>query len=329
MKKSFARHAAVIAAVGTAALLVSACSTGGGGDGADYPTRPIELWIGVSPGGGTDSHTRLLAPYLKEELGQDVIVVNKPGGSGISMWSQLPSTEADGYVLSLVSFPQLAGESVNGNLPYDPSDPANLTILGNASYNPTAMAVAGSRDWTSVADMVAEAKSSPGAIKVGTTGPGSLDFLSLSAVAQAEGVEFTYVPFPGTSEGINAVLSGDIDVMGMGLVSAGSFVESGDLKLLAIGADERAADYPDVETYSEQGYEILGGNPVAYFTMVAPPGLPDEIREKLEAAVEAATADPGYIEQIEAIGGGVSYLAPDEMTELVKTQISQLGDLLG
>ena len=289
---------------------------------SNYPERSIEMWVGVSAGGGTDSHARILAESLQSELGKPVVVVNKPGAGGIAMWSSLPTTKPDGYVISLVSFPQVAGEFVRGNLAFDPTE--KLTFIGNASLNPTALATAADAPYDDLAGLVAAAKADPGGIKVGTTGTGSLDYISVESVARAAGVKFTYVPFEGTTEGINAVLSGDIDVMGMGLVSAGEFVKSRDLKLLAIGADERLDTYPDVGTYVEQGYEILGGKPVAYFTVVAPPGLPADISQKLQDALKAATESADYREKIEAIGGQVAYLDPADTKELVEGQIPEL-----
>lgn len=293
---------------------------------ANYPDRPIELWVGYSAGSGTDAHARLLAPALSEVLGQPVVVVNKGGAGGVVMWSELARTKADGYTIGMINLPALPAANATTKLTFDPLQ--DLTYLGNASADAVTLAFNPKGKYTSVEDVVA-AKESGHRISVGITGRGSQDYLTARSVEKETGASFNYVNFEGTTEGINAILGGHLDLMGMVVSSAHSFWKSGQLGMLAVGTDERLPDLPDIPTFKEKGIIVFGGNALNYKAVGAPPGLPEDIAKKLTEALEKTVSNPDYAEKVKAIGSMPYFLNGAKTKAMAESQITLAEEFIG
>lgn len=310
------RRTAIKALVGAFCFASVSVSTAKAQD--DYPTRPIELWVGYSPGGGTDTHARILAPFLQEELGQPVVVVNKAGAGGIAMWTELPLAEPNGYTLGIINLPAIAAAVASQKTAFDPLE--DFTYLANASADAVTLAF-NPNAYEDLGDLLADAKENPGKVSVGVTGKASQDFLTSRSVENEAGVKFKYVVFEGTSEGINAILGGHLDAMGMVVSSASPFYQSGQLGMLGVGTDERLPDFPDVPTFKEQGIDLFGGGALNYKAVGAPAGLPDEIKGTLVDAIQRAVENPEYISKVAAIGAMAHFVGPDELEDLARKHI--------
>lgn len=284
-----------------------------------YPNRSIELWVGYSAGSGTDTHARLLAAALRKQLGQPVAVVNKGGAGGVVMWTELARARADGYTLGIINLPALPAAAATVRLAFDPLK--DLTYIGNASADAVTLAFNPKGPYGGLEDVIRAAKQNPGKISVGITGRGSQDYLTARSVEKEAGVRFKYVSFEGTSEGINAILGGHLDLMGMVVSSAAPFYKSGQLGMLAVGTDERLADFPDVPTFKEKGIDLFGGGALNYKALGAPAGLPEDVKARLTAALRAAVADPEFVAKVQAIGSMPHFLDGPELERLAAKHI--------
>jgi tripartite-type tricarboxylate transporter receptor subunit TctC len=283
-----------------------------------YPNRPIELWVGYSAGSGTDAHARVLAPALSEALGASVVVVNKGGAGGLSMWSELAHAKPDGYTLGIINFPALATGIATTKLSFDPFK--DLTYFGNATADAVTLAVSTQSPYKSIDAVVEAAKNNPGKLSVGITGRTSQDFLTARSIEKETGAKFKYLVFPGNNEGINALLGGHIDMMTMVTSTAANFYSSGQMDMLAVGVDERMPDFPKVPTFKEKGINLFGGGALNYKALGAPAGLPPEIQAKISDALVKIVKDPNFVAKVKAMGSFAYYMDGPSFEKLGENQ---------
>lgn len=273
-----------------------------------YPSRGVSFTLGFGPGSGIDSNARMLAPFIEKHLGQTVTVINQPGGGSVPWANGLVRTAPDGYTFGMVGFPLLQNNSVLSDVEYDPK--TDFTFLGVLTVDPVVLAVAPDSEHTTLEQLVEAAKADPSRVSIGATGVGSVDYLIALSIERAAGVEFGIVNFDSTTEGVVAVLSGSLDAMGMTVSSVIPFVQSGQLKVLAAGQDERIPELGDVPTFGEGGVQLLAEGSIR--ALLAPAGLPDDVRQKLVDAIKAAIEDPEFAEQAKTAGLRIVYMTPDE-----------------
>lgn len=280
MKSIYALPLAATLSLGTASAAL-----------ADWPTeRPIEMIVAFAPGGGTDIMLRTLAPFLEAELDAQFPVLNRPGASGEIAYTALSQARPDGYTVSSLNTPGFLTMQIGRTLRYDPAD---ICPIARIVEDPGTFIVQAGSDYQSLADLVEFAKANPGAVSVGTTGVGTDEHLAMLQLEQAAGVDLTAVPFGGANEAKTALLGGHVAMIGL---NVGEYTTSdqGSFRALAQFAEERSVLAPDLPTAKEQGFDVLMSSERG---LAARCEVPEDIRVKLAAAVDAALANPEFQEK--------------------------------
>jgi tripartite-type tricarboxylate transporter receptor subunit TctC len=286
-----------------AALCLSAVLAGG--PAWAWPDKPIEIIVGFAPGGGTDITARTLATFLGKALGGPVVVVNKPGAPGAIGLAQVARAQPDGYTLGMTNMPGLLTLPIERDAGFNPGD---FTYLANLVRDPSAFSVALNSPYKTVADLVAAARKSPGAISYGSTGVGTDDHLALVMFEGLAGVKLLHVPFNGAGPLRTAIMGGHVVIGGLNLGEV--MPHSGKaMRVLAQASDSRSRLGPDVPTFKEQGVDLVFASERG---VVAPKGLPPDIEQKLAAALRRIAGDPEFQNQMKIQFTEMDYLpGPD------------------
>ncbi|MGY8814295.1 MAG: Bug family tripartite tricarboxylate transporter substrate binding protein [Gammaproteobacteria bacterium] len=278
-------------------LLVAAGCSGPAND--SFPNRDIEIVIPYAAGGGFDTYVRALAPHMEKYLEGDfnILPINVPGAGGRRGASEVYRANPDGYTIGIfnlpgVLLPQLQGVKVN----YDLADVSWLSTLSIDAY---AVIVKGDSTINSIQDF----KTLGRPVVYGATGPSSTSYIATTIVSEALEIPYEVITgYKGSSEYILGVIRGDVDATFANLSTVQSYIESGDVKMVALIGDE--SDDPAIYDASDLGIPELGN--IKVVRMVGgPPGLPDEIKKTLEQAILSALADPEFKTWLEATGNDV------------------------
>lgn len=271
---------------------------------AEYPERPINMIVAYSAGGGTDIAARTLAPFIEKHLGGDasIVVLNKPGAGGEIGFTELSQAEPDGYTIGFINTPNLLTIPIQRKARYSLE---SLTPIANVIDDPDAFSFLPSSGIKTIEDLIAYAKEHPGEVTYGTTGLGSDDHLSALEFERITGVQLKHIPFPGNADVRTAVLGGHVMMASMNISETMADVEEGSLHALGQMATERWEGAAEIPTFQEQGYDIVMGSMRG---IGAPANLPEDIANKLEAAVKAAVEDPEFQEKAKQQHLALSFL---------------------
>ena len=246
-----------------------------------WPARPIKLVVPFPPGGLIDNMARLVAPKLAQELGQAIVIDNKPGAGGNLGAAEVARTSADGYTLLMASPPLTISPALYAKLPYKPEQIAPVGLLGRV---PNVLVVNPSSGIQSVADLTARIKAKPGQLNYASNGQGTSLHLSAELYKSQAGLFVTHIPYRGAAAALTAVMADEVNLMFDNLPSALGLINSGKLKALAVTTPQRSSVLPQVPTMEEAG--IKGYQVFAWFGLAAPAGLPAPVQQKLEQALE-------------------------------------------
>lgn len=305
----------------------SADAAGSGGCPEGFSDRPVEMIVAYAAGGGTDVGARLLAPYLEEELGTTVNVVNQEGGGGWVGWNALLAAEPDGHTIGFLNTPNLMSGYLNPELGID-RDITDFTLLGNVVTDYGAIAIRPDDErFSNIEELIAYAQENR--LTATSTGVGSDDQLASLGINAGHGTQFEAIQSDGSADNITAVLGGNIDVLFANVGEVANLAESGQLKVVAVmaPADKRADFLPDVPTLEEAGYP--GVESWSARGLGAPGGLPDDVRECLADAAAAAIQNPEYVEELSKQGLFVDYRDPEAYAEMLTAEeerTKKLGD---
>ena len=280
-----------------------------------WPSRPLRFVVPFAAGGTTDILARLVAQYLSETIGQQVIVENKPGAGGNIAADFIAKIEPDGYNF-LVGTPGTHGINsfVFKSMAYDPlKDFAPVTIIARV---PNLMSVTPSLPVKSVAEFVAYAKSKPpGELLYGTPGLGTTAHLSTELFKSMAGVDLTHVPYKGSAPAVSDLLAGRIQVMIDNLPAVVAFAEAGSVRPLGVSTSTRWPLLPNIPTIAEAG--VPGYDASSYFTIAAPSKTPVEIVAKLNAGINAFLKSDAGIDKVRKVGGDPVGGSPEAMTTYI------------
>ncbi len=265
-----------------------------------YPAKPIQLIAQHPPGSGSDAMTRVWADCAARELGQPVVVQNKPGANGVLAVNYLKAQPADGYNLLSIGMSQMSiTPYVYQQPPYDPQrDFDGVAVLGTS---PLVLAVPAGQGIASLADLQKLARATPGGINFGSPGKGSPAHLLTSALVERLGVPGTHVPFVGEGAGLTALMGQQIHAMTLVIGTAAAQVKAGKLVPLALFGAERSALLPDVPTITEALPAAADLARPAWIAVVARAGTPPELLTRLSAATEKCRSDAQYKSRLEAM----------------------------
>src|SRR6185503_17221397 len=240
------------------------------GHAQSYPSRPVRVVVGFTPGGGVDINARLLAAKLSELLGQQFVVENKPG-AGTNIGNEfVAKSAADGYTLLFTSPAVAINMSLYRNPPYDAlRDFAGVSVFSEST---NLLVVPASLPAQSVKDLVAMAKEKPGALNYSSAGQGTTQHLAGELFKLRTGTNIVHVPYKGSAPALTALIAGDVQLGFINPVAAGPNVTSGRLRALAVAGAKRSALFPDVPTMKEAGFP--GVEVALWFGLLAPKQTP-------------------------------------------------------
>jgi tripartite-type tricarboxylate transporter receptor subunit TctC len=257
---------------------------------SDYPTKPIAVLQGFKPGGGSDALAQLTQPFLEKILGKTFVNQYIPGATGAIAWTQLAkSTRPDGYTVSVTNTPMLMTNYImNREITYNITE---LTPIANVVTDPGIIVVAKDSPFKTIQDFLAAAKKDPGMITVGNSGIGGDDFFTTLIFEKASGLKFQMVPFQGDGPSWQAAMGRKIDASFNNLGITFPQIKAGNLRALALFAEKRDPNIPDVPTMKELGFDVVSGSSRGYS---APKGIPADARDKLINAFRLMAEDPAF-----------------------------------
>ena len=328
------RRLFALSGVTLAGLALAACgNTGDSSKNASddaaskYPERPISMIVAYEAGGGTDVGARLLAPYLEEELGTTVNVVNKPGGGGWVGWNALLSAKPDGHTIGFLNTPNLMSGYLNPELGIE-RDIKDFSLIGNVVTDYGAIAIRPDDErFSNIEELMEYAKNNR--LTATSTGIGSDDQLSSLGLNDKYGTKFAGIQSEGAADNVTAVLGGNIDVLFANVGEVTSLHKNGQLKAIAVMAppEDRGDFLEDVPTLDEAGYP--GVSSWSARGLGAPGDMPEEILDILVKASGRAIQNEDYIAELAKQGLQVDYKDPaayDEMLTTEEERVKELGD---
>jgi tripartite-type tricarboxylate transporter receptor subunit TctC len=259
-----------------------------------FPTKPMTYIIPFNAGGESDVSARFQQAEWEQVTGQPVVIQYQVGAGGAQAWSQLNSIEGDGYTIMGINLPHTVLQPMEANVGYQTDD---LTPVNYFHYTPDAIFVSKDSEFQTLEQLVEYAKANPGLVTFSGSGSNSSNNLAQAKLDQLAGTTTTYIPFSGTGPAITAVL-GNQTLAGFNYATSG--VTQGDeLRMLAVASDERMPAFPDVPTFKELGYDLVGG---AYRGVAVPASTPEELRQRISDIVTEINQRPDFIQKME--GGG-------------------------
>jgi tripartite-type tricarboxylate transporter receptor subunit TctC len=266
-----------------------------------WPSRPIKLVAPFAPGGGSDFTSRLVAEKLSVQLGQTMVVDNKPGAGGNLGAEVAIKSPSDGYTYLTIS----GSYAVNSILHKPSFDSLNdIVAIGQFTDEPTVICVHPSVPARTLKEFVALGQRDPGKLAYGSSGPGGLVHLGIEFFLDAAGIKATHVPYRGTGLALNDLIAGNLQFLTGGTTTMLPYIKNGQVRALAV--TKRIAAAPDLATYGEQGYPTLDFN--LWHGMIGPKGIPPEIVKRLNTELDAVLKSPevsGRLAQdgVIAVGG--------------------------
>lgn len=284
-----------------------------------YPSKPIELVVPYAAGGATDVIGRLVASGLPAELGQSIVVVNKPGAGTTLAAAELARSAPDGYKLYVTTAAHTISASLYRKLNYDPiGDFAPVHLVARI---PIVLVTAPNFEAKTLGEYVKRAKESKDGITVGSPGNGSPQHLAQALFQKRTGSRFVHVPFRGDAPMLNDLLAGQVDSAFVTLSAALPHIQSGKLNALAIANATRIEAIKDVPTMEEAG--VPGFTAATWFGFFAPAGVDAAVEGKLHQAMNKVASAPEFVARITSMGGEVVNLGPADFREYVKAEAAQ------
>ena len=268
-----------------------------------WPARPVRLVVPFPPGGLIDNMARLVGNRLAQELGQPVVIDNKPGAGGNVGAAEAARAPADGYTLLMASPALTISPAIYKNLPYQPSQLAPVALLGRV---PNVLLVNPASGIGKVQELVGRAKAKPGQLNYASNGNGTSLHLSAELFKRRSETFITHVPYRGSAAAITALLSGEVDMMFDNLPSAIGQIQAGKLRALAVTTAQRSTALPDVPTLAEAGME--GFNVSAWFGVAAPAGLPAPVATRLADALQKVVQQPEVAAAMQRQGADPAFM---------------------
>lgn len=289
-----------------------------------FPSRPIRLIVPSGAGGVTDILARVIAEKLSESIGQQVIVDNRPGASGIVGSQIVASATPDGHTLLMVFPSHTVNPSLYRSIPYDTAKAfAPITMVSSVA---PVLLVSAKSPVRNVQELIDLAKAKPGTLNHGSVGSGSMGSLGAELLRSLAGIQFTQVAYKGSPQALTAVISGEIDFYLMGSVgTAANQVKAGRVRALGVGAKERVAALPDVPPIAETvpGYEARGWNGI-----LAPAGTPKAIVDRLNSELVKIIRSPEFGKILSREGATPVGNTPAEFQAVIRADLAKWSKII-
>ncbi|WP_306225223.1 Bug family tripartite tricarboxylate transporter substrate binding protein [Bosea beijingensis] len=298
-----------------AALALTALATTASAQ--QYPEKPIRLVIPFPPGGGTDVVARVIAQKLGESTGWTLVADNKPGSGGSVGLSLAGKAAPDGYTIVLAQNANLVINPILGKANYDPiKDFAPIGLVASA---PQVLVVAKDSPLKTVEDLIAAAKAKDGKLTFASPGVGTSSHLAGELIQQIAGVKFRHVPYKGAAQALPDLLGGRVDIYISSVPSAMVQIKEGVLRPIAVFANKRDADLPDVPTFEEKG--LKNSEAVTWWGLAAPAGVPAPIVERINTELNKVLQQPDTKAKLRSAGAEALGGSAEEFGALIKSDV--------
>ncbi|MGQ0749374.1 MAG: Bug family tripartite tricarboxylate transporter substrate binding protein [Betaproteobacteria bacterium] len=289
-----------------------------------YPTRPIRLVVASSAGGASDILARMLGQKMSEELGQQIVVDNRGGASGVIGTDIVAKANPDGYTLLIIQPSLTINPNMMKKMPYDAvRDFAPIVQVVDAAQMLT---VSPSLPAKSVKDLIALAKSKPGQLTFGSPGVGASPHITAEFFKLKAGVDMQQIIFKGSGPAFVSLMAGEVSAMFATVLSSMPHVKSGKIRALGVTTLRRVRVMPDVPTLAEAA--LPGFETSQWFGILAPRGTPRRIIDRLYQAMSRASSNADVKERLAAQGVEVVNRKPEEFAALIKREIAQWGEVI-
>jgi tripartite-type tricarboxylate transporter receptor subunit TctC len=286
----------------------------------DFPTHPIELYIGYAAGGTTDLLGRAVANYGGKYIGQTVIPVNKPGASGTIASQYVATAKPDGYTLLMGGGSETTSAGHFQKLPFHPLNDFEPVI--RFVQMPIGLNVKADSPWKTMKDFMAAAKANPGKYSVAVSGVGTHYHAVILVLEQETGIKLRHVPFNGESENLSALLGGHVDMAVAAPEAAAPLIEAGMVRQLGHFSDTRTSLVPNIPTMRELGYNIYIENMKG---LMVPKGTPKPIIQKLHDSFRKLVDDPDYKASLLKLKMQGAYLNSEDFGKAMRSMYDQIG----
>jgi tripartite-type tricarboxylate transporter receptor subunit TctC len=288
-----------------------------------YPTRPVRVIVGITPGGAPDIVARLMGQWLSERLGQPFIIENRPGGGGNIATEAVVRAPADGYTLLLVRATNAINTTLYDKLSFNFL--RDIAPVAGITRERPVMVVHPSLPAKTVPEFIAYAKANPGKISMASAGSGTVPHMAGELFKMMAGVDLVHVPYRGGGQVMTDLISGQVQVSFIGLTVAIEHIRSGKVRALAVTTATRSDVLPDIPTVGDfvPGYEAS-----AWFGIGAPKNTPTEIVDKLNEAINAGLADPKLKARFADLGGTVLPGSPADFGKVIADDTEKWGKVV-
>jgi tripartite-type tricarboxylate transporter receptor subunit TctC len=286
-----------------------------------YPNHPIRVISPFPPGSASDTVSRVVLDQVSQELGQPMVIENRPGAGGILGFADVAKADPDGYTIVVSSTSMGTGMVTHKNLPYDPAkDLVSVAMLG---VQPNVLVASSQDGFKTVADLVAAAKAQPDTLTFASAGVGSSSHMAGERLRLAAKIDVRHVPFK--DNGLTEVMAGRIDYYFIPLAAAASVLGSDKLSVLAVSSLKRVPLLPDVPSIAEAGYPAAEFN--FWVGLSAPANTPPAIVDKLHDATEKALLDPSIAAKLAKLGIQPEQMSVDQFGKFVKDDLAAMVEL--
>jgi tripartite-type tricarboxylate transporter receptor subunit TctC len=289
--------------------LIMACTLTANAE--NFPAKPMNYILPFNAGGESDISARYQQAEWEKITGKPIIIQYLPGAGGAKAWSQLNSMEGDGYTIMGINLPHTVIQPLAGNVGYQTDD---LTPVNYFHYTPNAIFVNSDSKFKTLQELVDYAKKNPGLVTFAGSGSNSANHLAAVEFDKLAGIKTTYIPFSGIGPSVTAIVGGQTTA---GFNYAPSALQVGDkMRMLAVASEKRMPAFPDVPTFKELGYDLVGG---AYRGLSVPKSTPEEVRKKISDFVSEINKQPEFIKKMEEGGFVLTDIPYEKMDEFVKS----------
>jgi tripartite-type tricarboxylate transporter receptor subunit TctC len=303
--------------IAIAAALGGAASAGAWAQ--PWPAKPIRMVIAFAPGGPTDIVARVIAAKLSEQLGQTVLVENRPGAGGNLAAELVAKAAPDGYTLFYNTSAITIGPALYGKVNYDPL--RDFAPISTTATNPMVLMVNPSLPPKTAKEFVDYARANPGKLNYGSSGSGTITHLATAALASQLGLTMTHVPYKGSAPALVDLAAGITQVMTDTVNSAMPYLKDGRMRAIAVTMPRRLAVLPDVPTLSET--VMPGMEMTAWQGIVAPAGTPAPIIQRMHAEIQKALANPEVRSKLVAAGTEILGSTPEEYAAYIRSELAR------
>ncbi|MCB0668604.1 MAG: tripartite tricarboxylate transporter substrate binding protein [Saprospiraceae bacterium] len=297
-------------------LLNFQCQNPAGGGSNEYPQRPISFLVPWAAGGMTDLSSRALSAVLQKHIGQPVNVINRTGGGGVIGHLALSQARPDGYTIGAVTVEITMMHNMGlTDLTYQDFTPLSLIIDNAASIT-----VRSDAPYENLQDLLDAIKANPGNLKASGTARGAIWDLARIGFLNAAGLQdsdMPWVPSQGAAPALQELIAGGVDVVTASMSEVDALRQAGEVKTLAVMADERLAKFPEVPTLMELGIEWQSSG---WVSVCAPKDLPEEVRDRLEFAIKTTMEDPEFVDALTTAGSNIHYLPGKALEDFMQQQ---------